>query len=108
MIASRVPAIPEDQKEKELLLSTLSTQFADQRWGKLSLENIDEEQGIIDVRLQGQPFESCKLPETTPVCFFLRGAIAGMLSALFEVDLKIKDIDCQKETKNCRYVFEPV
>jgi len=88
-------------------MSGLADQFAFQGWGRLSLENLNLEQGLIRVLLKNQPFEICKGPHENPVCFFTKGAIAGILSAIFDKDLRVKEVDCTGKDKGlCRFVYE--
>lgn len=108
VIQNTVPAIPEDMEQLKKLIEILAEQFNRQGWGKLTLIEIDEDQHIVSVDFHGQPFDNCDLPSTTPVCFFLRGTIAGMLSVLLRNEFKVKEIDCQKDTGQCKYVFEMI
>ncbi len=107
IIRSRLPIIPSDPAIRATIISGLADQFESQGWGRLSLEDMDMEQGIVQVILKNQPFEMCKGPQENPVCFFTRGAIAGILSAIFKKDMRVKEVDCTgKEDGLCRFIYE--
>ena len=107
VIHSRLPEIPSDPKQRSTILATLSDQFESQGWGRLSLEEIDMEQGLAKVELKNNPFKGCTGPDEYPVCYFIRGTIAGILSAIFGVDMRVNDVDCsEKDNGVCRFLYE--
>ena len=107
VIHSRLPVIPSDPKLRSTVLATLADQFALQGWGMLSLEEMNMEQGLAQVVLKNNPFKACTGADEFPVCFFIRGAIAGMLSAIFEEDMRVKGIVCtEKDNGICRFLYE--
>ena len=107
VIHSRLPVIPSDPKLRSTVLATLADQFASQGWGRLSLEDMNMEQGLAQVVLKNTPFKACTGPDEFPVCYFLRGTIAGILSAIFGEDMTVKEVDCsEKDNGICRFIYE--
>ena len=106
-VENLLPVLPADQDERLAALRLLGERrFVRQGWGKLTIEELDTETGTIDVLLEDQPFSDCKGTSEAPSCIFLRGVIAGLLSAVLEKELRVKAVDCPMNENNAyRYVY---
>lgn len=111
LIRLYMPILPDDVEARIAGMRILAELFGQRGWGKLTFEEMDIEGGTISALIESHPardrIEDCMGPKEAPLCIFLRGAIAGLLSSVLEKDLSVRAVDCSLKDQNiCRYIFD--
>lgn len=99
--------VKERVRTKEKALESLSKLKNEERWGKVSFQNVNFERGsgkLIIVK----SFETITRKAKQPSCHFFRGFLAGFLSELFQKTIAVTEEKCvAKGDKRCEFIFEP-
>lgn len=107
LIRVNLPNLPEDVGARIASLRILIESFGRRGWGKLTFEEFDLEGGTIRVLLEDRPFECLKGPSEAPACIFIRGTLAGLISAVVGRELRVRALDCTMKDQNvCRYIYD--
>ena len=93
-------------KTKEEALNSLSKLKKEERWGKMSFQNVNFENGTGKVIIT-KSFETIARKTEQPSCHFFRGFLAGFLSELFKKTVTVAEENCAaKGDKQCEFTFE--
>ena len=76
-------------------------------WGTFNVTSFDMVKGEVAVQIEDQIFsEMCTDPGRMSHCFFIRGVLAGALSAMTGQDLYYKEHECRgDDKKSCYFVL---
>ena len=92
-------------KTREEALCSLSKMKSGERWGKISFQGVDFENGSGSVLIT-QSFEAKARKTEQPSCHFFRGFLAGFLSELFKKAITVVEEKCAaKGDKYCEFAF---
>jgi len=93
-------------RTKEEALSSLSELKNKERWGKISFQNINLENGSGKIIIT-ESFETRARKAKQSSCHFFRGFIAGFLSELFKKTVTVVEEKCAaKGDKQCEFTFK--
>jgi len=93
-------------KMKEKVLMSLSKVKNEERWGEISFQNVNFENGSGKVIII-KSFEAVARKAEQPSCHFFRGFLAGFLSELFKKTVAVTEEKCAaKGNKQCEFAFE--
>jgi hypothetical protein len=91
-------------QDKTLVLKTIQKHKKAERWGNIQF-NLNLKTGVGTVRIT-QSFEAKEYGESqNPVCYFFAGYLEGVLSELFESEMKVTETRCiAKGDDHCEFV----
>ncbi|MFP3928889.1 MAG: V4R domain-containing protein, partial [Desulfobacteraceae bacterium] len=75
-------------------------------WGKFHLDNYDKEARVLEISVEDSPFAEAREDARRPVCDLIRGVVAGMGSALLEMEVGAEERSCKALGDDCcRFVL---
>jgi len=94
----------EKARKREEVLNHMSKLNLEENWGKISFRDMDLKKGSGKIWVD-HPFEMMACGNNKCDCPFLRGFLAGFLSKLFNKDMTVVNVKCNKEKKHCWLKF---
>lgn len=86
--------LDDSEAEPEALMEKILMEVSNHGWGELSLKEFDLVEGVVEVVLHHNVFETYCDEIDVPQCFFLRGYLAGIIEELTEQRLHFKESKC--------------
>jgi len=87
-------------------LDSLSTLKGEEKWGNISFQNVNLEEGSGKVVIT-ESFEARARRTEQASCHFFRGFLAGFLSELFKRTMTVNEEKCvAKGDEECEFTFE--